>query len=229
VLLPGLDGTGTLFANLISELPQTLRINIAKYPTQQFLSYAELVPYVNEVIPSKSPFVLIAESFSTPLAVKLAATRPPNMAGLVLCAGFITNPARTWTLLARVLARPLLFRISLPGFVLKYFLMGAGPPDSLEAAVRQVLGVVNPRVLSDRIHAVLDCDAREDLRRTTIPVLYIQAEADRLVGTECFRDIQMIRPDIVLASVPAPHLVFQREPRKSAEAIMRFVHRLSGS
>jgi hypothetical protein len=38
VLLPGLDGTGTLFGDLISELPPTLKVNIARYPTDRFLS-----------------------------------------------------------------------------------------------------------------------------------------------------------------------------------------------
>ena len=52
VLLPGLDGTGALFADLISELPPALSVNIARYPTQRFLSYSELVPCVQEVAPS---------------------------------------------------------------------------------------------------------------------------------------------------------------------------------
>jgi pimeloyl-[acyl-carrier protein] methyl ester esterase len=228
VLLPGLNGTGTLFADLISELPRTLSINIARYPTQRFLSYSELVPCVQEIVPSSSPFLLVAESFSTPLAAKLAATRPPNLVGLVMCAGFITNPIGSWSLLVRVLARPLLFRISPSRLVLEHFLIGADPPNALEAGVRQALRLVNPEVMAGRVRAVLDCDAREDLARTKIPMMYIQADDDRLVRAGYFREIQRLRPDTVLASIPAPHLVFQREPRKSAEAIMRFIGQLPG-
>jgi hypothetical protein len=58
--------------------------------------------------------------------------------------------------------------------------------------------------------------------------MYIQAEGDRLMRQECFREVRHLRPDTVLASVPAPHLVFQREPRKAAEVIMRFIHQLPG-
>jgi pimeloyl-ACP methyl ester carboxylesterase len=228
VLLPGLDGTGTLFADLISELPPTLSVNIARYPTQRSLSYSELIPCVMEVVPSSSPFLLIAESFSTPLAAKLAATRPPNLAGLVLCAGFIANPVGGWASLVRTVARPLLFRLSPPGFALEHFLIGASPSTALRTAVRQALRLVNPGVLAGRVRAILDCDAREDLLRTEIPVMYIQAESDRLVRQECFREVQQLRPDTVLASVPGPHLVFQREPRKSAEVIVRFIHQLPG-
>ncbi len=228
VLLPGLDGTGALFADLISELPPSLSVNIARYPTQRFLSYSELVPCVQEVVPRSSPFLLIAESFSTPLAAKLAAARPPNLAGLVTCAGFITNPVGSWSLLVRVLARPMLFRLSPPRLVLEHFLIGASPPNALEAGVRQAIRLVNPEVLAERVQAVLGCDARGDLARTKIPMLYIQADSDRLVRPECFSEIQRLRPDTMLASIPAPHLVFQREPRKAAEAIMRFIHQLPG-
>jgi pimeloyl-[acyl-carrier protein] methyl ester esterase len=227
VLLPGLDGTGTLFADLIAELAPTLRVNIARYPADRFLSYSELVSCVREIIPS-SPFLLVAESFSTPLAIKLAATRPSNLAGLVLCAGFVTNPAGRWAPLVKVLARPWLFRLSPPGFALEDFLVGASPHDALGAGVRQALQLVNPGVLAGRVRAVLDCDAREDLARTKIPMMYIQAESDRLVRAECFREVQRLRPDTVLTSIPAPHLVLQREPRKAAEAIVRFIHQLPG-
>ena len=227
VLLPGLDGTGMLFADLVAELPPTLRVNIARYPADRFLSYSELVSCVKEIIPS-SPFLLVAESFSTPLAAKLAATRTPNLVGLVMCAGFITNPVGAWSLLVSALARPLLFRLSPPRLVLEHFLIGASPPDVLEAGVRQALRLVNPDVLARRVRAVLDCDAREDLARTKVPMMYIQADSDRLVRADCFEEVQRLRPDTMLVSIPAPHLVFQRQPRKAAEVIVRFILDLSG-
>lgn len=227
VLLPGLDGTGKLFANLLPELPPTLKINIARYPTDRFLSYSELVPCVREVVPSSRPFLLVAESFSTPLAATFAATRPPNLVGLVLCAGFLTNPVGGWSLPVKVLARPCLFRVSPPGLALEYFLLGASPPSGLEADVRDALRLVQPGVLAERVRAALECDAREHLARTEIPLMYIQAEGDRLVGARGLREVQRLRPDTVLVSIPAPHLAFQREPRKAAEVIMRFIHRLA--
>ena len=59
-------------------------------------------------------------------------------------------------------------------------------------------------------------------------MMYIEAEGDRLVRAECLREIQRLRPDTVLASIPAPHLVLQREPQKAAEIIVRFMHQLPG-
>jgi pimeloyl-[acyl-carrier protein] methyl ester esterase len=56
VLLPGLDGTGDLFADFVSALPPTLDTKIARYPSERFLSYAELLPFVEAVIPRGRPF-----------------------------------------------------------------------------------------------------------------------------------------------------------------------------
>jgi pimeloyl-[acyl-carrier protein] methyl ester esterase len=225
--LPGLEGTGTLFANLISELPPSLTTIVGKYPAQQFFSYDELIPYVQSLVSSGSRFVLVAESFSTPLAVKYAATRPPNLSGVVLCAGFITNPAGNWTWLARLLVRRWVLSISPPSWFLKHFVIGNNPPSDLEADFRQALAVPGAEVLVKRLRAVLNCDERQALARTEIPLMYIQAENDRLVAQGNFREVQRIRTDAELVSIPAaPHLVLQREPRKCAEVIVQFIAKL---
>ena len=228
VLLPGLEGTGNLFADFASKLPPTLRVIVRKYPTQQFYSYDQLLPFVNEIVPRETPFVVVAESFSTPLAAMFAATRPPNLLGLVMCAGFVTNPARNWVLLARVLATRPVLRLPPPGWFLHQFVMGNNPPASLESNFRKSVRAVDAEVLAARLRAILDCDAREELGRTEIPLLYIQAERDRLVPPGCFAEIQRIRSDAKLVTIPgAPHLVLQREPQKCAEEIVSFVEGLS--
>jgi pimeloyl-ACP methyl ester carboxylesterase len=226
VLLPGLDGTGKLFAGLLSELPPALRVRIVEYPAQRFLSYRQLIPVVKEVFPKSGPFVLVAESFSTPLAAKLAAERPPNLLGLILCNGFHANPVGRWSVLARPLARALLLGFSPPRWALEHLLIGSRAPEALRDTFREALRVVNPAVLAQRLRAALDCDGREDLARTEVPVLYIQAEHDHLVAPECFSQIQRIQPNATLLRLPGPHLLFQREPRKSAAAIVRFIRDL---
>ena len=71
VLLPGMDGTGDLFADFVSALPDGFETGIVRYPTEIFLSYSELMPLVQSLAPASEPFVLVAESFSTPLALSL--------------------------------------------------------------------------------------------------------------------------------------------------------------
>lgn len=230
VLLPGLEATGNLFADFVSRLPPALTVILGRYPTERFLSYVELVGYVRTIIPVGTPFVLVAESFSTPLAAMCAGTQPSNLVGLVMCAGFITNPARNWTPLAKVLARSMVLRISPPRWFLQHFVTGINPPATLEANFREALRKVDAEVLAARLREILKCDTREELRRTEIPLMYIQAGRDRLVPPECFTEIQRVRPDAQLVSIPgAPHLVLQREPRKCAEAIVKFIRVSTGA
>lgn len=92
VLLPGFDGTGRLFARFRAALPETLTTSTVAYPPEKFLPYSELPPFVRAAVPDSSPFVLLAESFSAPIALEFAATNPPNLAAVIVCFGFDFKP-----------------------------------------------------------------------------------------------------------------------------------------
>src|ERR1700730_1178460 len=104
VLLQGLDGTGQLFSAFVAALPKTITATVVTYPPNRLLSYAELLPLVKRAIPEFEPFVLLAESFSTPLAVDFAASNPSNLAALVICAGFVFKPLADWSAIAKAVA-----------------------------------------------------------------------------------------------------------------------------
>jgi pimeloyl-[acyl-carrier protein] methyl ester esterase len=226
VLLPGLDGTGNLFTNFVASLPPNLDARIVRYPTDHFLGYADLFSFVVSAIPENEPFVLLAESFSTPLAVRLAATHPASLKGLVICAGFIRNPVRGWLFRLKALVQPALFRIPPPRFVVEQFLIGAHASDELLDAVRRTLRSVSPEVVAFRVRAVMACDVRNEFVCVRVPTLYLQADQDRLVGNSSFQEILELKPDTVLASIAAPHFVLQRQPRKAADLITHFVANL---
>ena len=229
VLLPGLDGTGDLFADFIAALPEPWTAMTVAYPTDRFLRYTELRPFVSAAVPQKERFVLIAESFSAPLAVWYAATNPHNLAAVVICVGFVRNPIHGWSGAARALAKPWLFKLKPPRTILEYFLLGQHAPSGLMQSLRHALQRVSPSVLSGRLQEVLDCDARDELRRTTVPLLYVEATHDRLLSLSCKDEFSQLRPDTVLKSVPAPHLILQREPQKAVTEIMSFISSLPSS
>jgi pimeloyl-[acyl-carrier protein] methyl ester esterase len=95
LLLPGMDGTGELFSEFVRLLPDWIEPRVMSYPSGQRLSYEQLLPVLRTALPSDKPFVILAESFSTPLAVRLAAETPKGLRALVLCAGFICPPSTT--------------------------------------------------------------------------------------------------------------------------------------
>jgi pimeloyl-ACP methyl ester carboxylesterase len=228
VLLPGLDGTGQLFADFLAALPDTLTPTVVTYPTNKFLSHAELLPFVSAAVPKTGPFVLLAESFSTPIAFSYAAANPPNLAALIICAGFVFKPMAGWSWITKGVAKPWLFRLRPPRRILEYFLIGPNAPPPLVRNIRKAMQLVSPAVLSRRVCEVLDRDARNDLARTTVPIMYVEAIHDRLLAESCRREISRIRPDIISMRVQGPHLILQREPQKVANLVATFVQQLGG-
>src|SRR4051812_32963307 len=92
VLLPGLDGTGSLFQSLLRELPADVEPIVLSYPARDVLDYSALTQLVLRSLPTARPFVLLGESFSGPVAVLTAAAQPKGLLGVILCASFVSAP-----------------------------------------------------------------------------------------------------------------------------------------
>ena len=84
VLLPGLDGTGKLFSEILKALEGRVATLIVDYPKDVSLGYDELevLKVRCAALPDDRPFVLLGESFSGPLAIRIAAHPPPGLCGL---------------------------------------------------------------------------------------------------------------------------------------------------
>jgi pimeloyl-ACP methyl ester carboxylesterase len=224
VLLPGMDGTGKLFSEFVAALPESLGTVTVRCPANERLSYGELEDVVRTALPTSEPFLLLAESFSTPLAIRCAATHPPNLAGIVVCAGFASSPVVGLRRFVGRLLAPHLFHLPLPSFAAKRWLIGPDAPSSLLSAVRDAISSVQPGVLAARLRAVLKCDVRTDLSQIDVPILYLQAKGDRLVGASCLEEVRRFRPQVKVVSIEGPHLLLQRQPHRSAEAVVKFAH-----
>jgi len=87
-----MDGTGDLFAPFCAALGDEYETIIVRYPPNEILGYGELTALAQSCLPGDRPFVLLAESFSGPVAITLAAEKRNGLAGLILCASFARNP-----------------------------------------------------------------------------------------------------------------------------------------
>jgi pimeloyl-ACP methyl ester carboxylesterase len=152
-----------------------------------------------------------------------AATHPPCLAGIILSAGFITNPVRRLGILPRLLARPFLAQLHPPAFAIKYFIAGANAPKSLLQAIRKAQSGVNPTVFAKRAQATLEVDARKEICQVNVPLLYLQGSEDHLVHKSALTEIERLHPSTIAVAIHAPHLILQREPRAAADAITRFL------
>jgi pimeloyl-ACP methyl ester carboxylesterase len=226
-----MHGTGELFSEFMHAvrraMPDMGRMEALHYPTDARLSYEGLLAVVQDFVPPAEPFFLLAESFSTPLAIQFAATTPPNLKGLVLCAGFAANPIRGPKRFLISCLAPILFRLPLFDFAISFWLAGPGAPPSLHDAIRTAASSVRPEVLSARLLAVLGCDVRQELSRISVPILLLQASRDRMVPASRVEEMLLIRPDATLKIIVGPHLLFQREPKMAAAAVKEFIDRIN--
>ncbi len=63
LLLPGMDGTGTLYDSLQQALSGKYKLIIARYPPDQVLDYAALEEVARSYLPLDEDYVLLGESF----------------------------------------------------------------------------------------------------------------------------------------------------------------------
>jgi pimeloyl-[acyl-carrier protein] methyl ester esterase len=221
-----MHGSSELFADFTSALPTWLETRILSYPNDVLLSNSELLDLIRSFVPASEPFVILAESFSTPLSIQFAAANPPNLKGLILCAGFATSPLRGAT---RILGRYLTPVLPLlpAGIAGAIMVSGSHAPESIFARLRSAINSVGPAVLVDRARSALTCNVLDELSRVTVPVLYMQAAHDRLINPECLEEMRRVKPEIEVVVLNGAHVLLQVMPQESAEVVARFVRRLS--
>lgn len=225
MLLPGLDGTGELFGPLLAELPDWIHPIVVSYPRDRELGYAELLPLAASFLPNDVPFAILGESFSGPLAIMLAAGRPAGLKGVILCATFVKKPFRTLPAWLGGLCVGPIFRLW-PALLKLRSLPTRGELRGLLPLALAAIRSVRPEVVASRVRALMNVDARAELRAMPFPLLYLQALRDQLIRKHNVEEIKMIRPDVSIAQIDTRHFLLQLEPKRAAAAIAAFLETL---
>ncbi|WP_229506437.1 alpha/beta fold hydrolase [Massilia sp. BJB1822] len=225
VLLPGMDGTATLFEPLIAALDGSFHIRRVAYPRDQALGYPELAEVARQALPAEGKFIVLGESFSGPIAISLAASQPAGLLGVILCSTFARNPHPLFKPL-RWLADILPVKL-LPNAVLSYFLMGRFANPQLRAALGGALAQVSAAAFRARLKAVLTVDVSAQLQRLQTPLLYLQARHDRVVPAAAARHIATVYPATQILALDGPHFLLQIAPQAAAVAIQAYVLKLA--
>ncbi|PXX46821.1 pimeloyl-ACP methyl ester carboxylesterase [Undibacterium pigrum] len=224
VLLPGMDGTGTLYAPLHAALNGECKLLMLTYPVDQALSYAELEALVQTQLPQDEDYILLGESFSGPIAISIAATQPVRLKALILCATFASNPRPL--LAASRYALPYLPTRLAPLSVFSHLLLGRFSSKELRRQLAYALAQVKPSSLKARLRAVLCCDVKEKLKLLKVPVIYLQASRDKLVPASAHADISRQLHDMETYRYDAPHFLLQTKADEVAKDILKFISRI---
>lgn len=222
ILLPGLDGSGRLFAPLLAAGPRSFAPEPLSYPPDRPLGYDALAALVRPRLPRRR-FVLLAESFSGPLAIRLAAERPKGLAALILAATFLHRPLDPFLQPLRALVGARLFGVAMPAVLVRRFMAGPDAPDGIVTEVQRAVAAVSPEVLAHRSREALAVDVRDALAGVEVPILFLAPTRDRLIRRDAHEDLLALRPDAEVAHIEAPHMVLQRCPHASLARMEEFL------
>ena len=216
VLLPGLDGTGLLFQPLMELLPDDIGIQLISYPTDQALGYSGLTEYVANRLPTEK-FVLLAESFSGPIAYRIAQRKLKHLQSVIFVASFLSSPGKRMPRLASRLPMGLFAGFPIPRWFARKYLFGAPVSGEMLLLFRKALRRVAPEVLSGRLDELsrlvapdASCEARS---------IYIQGTKDRLVPASSVEDFRTACRDLAVFRVQGGHFLLQSNPVACAEII----------
>ena len=194
-----------------------------RYPVTGDPDYDALLNWLEAEHPAVGPTIVMAESFSSPLAVRYAARHPDAVRALVVCAGFLRAPANGMALALATL----LIGMRPPLWAVRRYLVGADAPAELIDAVRCAIAQTPARVLRARLRAISPVDCRPALAACRTPLLLLSASADRLRDARSTRDETLrARPDVQVQVIDGPHLLAQRCPGEVWSVTERFLNGL---
>jgi pimeloyl-ACP methyl ester carboxylesterase len=223
-LLPGLDGTGILFRRFIQAIGARVDTQIVAYPTDQPMNYGELEARVRQALPKDRPYVVLGESFSGPIAIRLGADPPAGLTGLILCVTFAKNP---YPLFGWSGALVRTFPVhALPDWVRAPFLWGAAATERAQLESELATAVVGHKVLRHRVASVLGVDDTISLGNIRMPTLVLQASHDRVVPRTATEHIMRTLPTAELVQIHGPHMLLQIRAAECARAVERFMQKL---
>ncbi len=209
VLLPGLDGSGELFAPLLKELGGELECLVLPLPSAGSQDQHSLALRLLPLLP-QTPFVLLAESFSGAIAVEIATCKPVGLVRIILVATFLQPP------------RP--FLLSLPrsffkfGWALRrplaplwWLFCGERHDKALRESVLAALDRLSWTILFERLRAIKELKLIS--ATPPCPVHIIHARHDWLVPSSVRARLNFMGTP---TTVNGPHFLLQSEPKSMA-------------
>jgi len=213
VLLPGLHGTTALFDTFIRLAPAWARCRAVPLPAEGPQDFDTLAQTLYQSLRSLEGIVLVAESFSGPIAARLSRLLTTKVALLVLC-----NPLVEASLVIPPrLAVSLLSLRFLPAWSVG-LLMAGGSSTLGTAILHEVRSLPNDTLLK-RIEVAQWSGPRDLVDHAHPPLLAIISNADFLVAASSRNAALSSIPFTTIAELQGPHLIIQARPTEVWTAI----------
>lgn len=222
ILLPGLDGTGLLFANLINQLEEDFEVTSISYPSKSQCSLDDLAEIVKNQMPDPRNSVLLAESFSGLVALTLLEKLPVSPKGIIFGMCFVEPPFQA---LLRVTSKFPITQIPwgcIPDAIYRRFCLGNLANKEQLENLKNVLSQVDPAAIFQRLRLIETFRIPKNSKNLEIPCLYIQATKDRLITNKSSIWFSQNFENFFLIEIPGPHFLFQSHVEQCAKSILNF-------
>ncbi len=217
LLLPGMDGTGELSKPFAELAPSRFRPIVVSLP--DLVSYDALFEAVEKAVPPSGNFAVLGESFSGPLAIRLAARHRDRVVALILSNSFISAPRSA---LLRLVPWRLLLSLDPPAWISRVFMVGRSASRREVEDIRRTAALCNRRTLAKRMDEVLTLKDDHASSGVTCPVLCLRGTEDRLVHVSSADRISKAFQHVTRAEIAGPHLLLHTRPHETWAAIERF-------
>src|ERR1700676_1850144 len=191
-------------------------------PNEVPRSHDELETLVAAGRPADRPFFLLGESFSGPLAIRIAARQPAWLAGLILCVTFASNPYPWAGAGAGPLAAYLPLK-SLPRWIRAPLMWGSASPNRAPRQSERAMAQVSAAVIRHRIASLLAVDEISSPPKISVPALVLCATRDRVVSEAATRRIMRGITHAQRVDIEGPHLLLQTCAAQCAAAVLSFM------
>lgn len=213
-----MDGTGDLFHEFAAFAPSIVTPLVTPLPP--IGPYEDLLDEIAARLPESGKFAILAESFSGPLAIRLAALPSPRVVSLILCNTFATPPRHH---ALRMIPWRLVFSFPAPARIIQGLLLDSAASPNLVEQVRAAVRKARPKIMAARIRAVLTVNEIAALRKLSCPVLYVRGTNDRLVPQRNVDEIARNIGNFKQSNISGPHMLLQTESVRAWEAIEQFL------
>ena len=217
-LFPGFDGSGRFFEPLAAALAPDVETQIHTLPLEGPQDYDTLVgTFASEI---NRPCFLLGESFSGPLSIRLAATKPDLVRGLILSTTFSKTPFPP--LVREMMAMSAGWRNFVPfqREFSKLFIVNDTDKLSVDE-IEEEMEKLSPATIQKRAEACVHVDVSNTLGDLEQKVLILKAAKDRVIGTGNYFPVKPTQCTEMV--IDSPHMLLQAETEQCAEIIKKFM------
>lgn len=205
-----------MFNDLVKYIPLEFEVQVVSLNDIGGETYDEQAVLIAELV-GQNDVVVVAESYSGPIAHALCGLLGNKLISLIFIASFIGPPSRI-SLLGFAMPTRWIRKNFLVRNLINFFgFNGRGAPAKIEE-ILNALHAVPVKVLKQRFKNISLIKVSDEIH--DVACIYIRPAADRLVGSSAVDAVKCCYPNLNVMQIDGGHFIAQTSPKECAEVIL---------